>query len=313
LKVCTRNYGPPKLRKSNFENFGIPNLWVSGQNDIWVQAPWLGTKNIIRGKVVAFTLSLNRGEFCESMFVRGSSVHRKCSKYALTNLLFGLYRFVWIIDLLVTHLNPYPGAPSHPSTLEMLWIKEHTPTPYPFVVFTFRLGIESTWRCVTNYIYACLFLHVKINFSLSLASSLAYIKLHKFFHLYFINRTCTCTSIMMVNLWQIKWKTMQIKNWIIMIRRGMHKMHTWINFVPLERREIIYMSEMMRKKVGATQNFVITLSVISFISIISLQVEGTNAQVMVEMFFPPLIKANNDCSNVVYSRRYLSYPSTISC
>jgi hypothetical protein len=51
-----------------------------------------------------------------------------------------------------------------------------------------------------NYLYACLFLHIKINFSLSLALSLAYIKLHKFSHPYFINRTCTCTMIMMVNL-----------------------------------------------------------------------------------------------------------------
>jgi len=36
----------------NFKNFGIPNLGVLGQNDIWVQALWLGTKNTIRGKVV---------------------------------------------------------------------------------------------------------------------------------------------------------------------------------------------------------------------------------------------------------------------
>jgi len=41
-------------RKSpNFENFGTPNLEVSGQNNIWVHAPWLGTKNTKRGKVMA--------------------------------------------------------------------------------------------------------------------------------------------------------------------------------------------------------------------------------------------------------------------
>jgi len=28
-------------------------LGVAGQNDIWVLAPWPGTNNIIRGKVVA--------------------------------------------------------------------------------------------------------------------------------------------------------------------------------------------------------------------------------------------------------------------
>jgi hypothetical protein len=73
------------------------------------------------------------------------------------------------------------------------------------------------------------------------------------------------------------------------------------------------MSEMMRKKVGAMQSFVITLCVISSINIITLQVEGTNVQAMVEMFFPPFIKANNNSRNVVYSRHYLPHPSTISC
>jgi hypothetical protein len=42
-----------KLRKSQFREFLDSNLGVSGQNDIWVLAPWLGTKNTIRGKVVA--------------------------------------------------------------------------------------------------------------------------------------------------------------------------------------------------------------------------------------------------------------------
>jgi hypothetical protein len=37
----------------NFENFETSNLGVAKQNDIWVQAPWPGTENTIRGKVVA--------------------------------------------------------------------------------------------------------------------------------------------------------------------------------------------------------------------------------------------------------------------
>jgi hypothetical protein len=73
------------------------------------------------------------------------------------------------------------------------------------------------------------------------------------------------------------------------------------------------MSETIRKKVGVAQSFVITLCVISSISIITLQVEGTNVQAMVEMFFPPFIKANNNSTNVVYSTWYLPHPSTISC
>jgi hypothetical protein len=66
---------------------------VPGQNDISVLAPWPDTKNIIRGKVVA-SPSPGHGESCESckfMFARGSSMHKKCSNFALTNLLFGLF------------------------------------------------------------------------------------------------------------------------------------------------------------------------------------------------------------------------------
>jgi hypothetical protein len=37
----------------NLKNIRIPNLGISGQNDIWVLASWPSKKNIIRGKVVA--------------------------------------------------------------------------------------------------------------------------------------------------------------------------------------------------------------------------------------------------------------------
>ncbi len=37
----------------HFKNFETLNLKVPRQNDIWVQAPWSSTKNIIRGKAVA--------------------------------------------------------------------------------------------------------------------------------------------------------------------------------------------------------------------------------------------------------------------
>jgi hypothetical protein len=45
--------------------------------------------------------------------------------------------------MLVIHPNPHHGTLACPSTLEVLRIKERTPIPYPFVVFTFRLAIES--------------------------------------------------------------------------------------------------------------------------------------------------------------------------
>jgi hypothetical protein len=46
-------------------------------------------KEYYKGEVVASPKS-GYGESCESVFVRGSSVHNKCLNYALTNLLFGL-------------------------------------------------------------------------------------------------------------------------------------------------------------------------------------------------------------------------------
>jgi hypothetical protein len=142
LKVCTQSYGPPKSWESKFWEFWDSHLGVPGQNDIWVLVPWPGTKNI--GGRWWLPSSPDRGESCEFVFAYGSFVHQKCSSYALTNLLFGLCRFVWVIDLLVTLLRPYLGAPACSSTLEVLRVKEHAPTLYPSVVFTFRLIVEYT-------------------------------------------------------------------------------------------------------------------------------------------------------------------------
>jgi hypothetical protein len=57
LEVCTQSYGPPKSRESQFWEFrdfhlGV-HLGIPEQNDIWVLAPWPGTKYTIRGKVMA--------------------------------------------------------------------------------------------------------------------------------------------------------------------------------------------------------------------------------------------------------------------
>jgi hypothetical protein len=142
LTFYTRIYGPPKSRESEFQEFWDSQLRSLETNDIWVLAPWPGTDNAIRGKVVA-SLSSGCGESCESVFACGSSVHQKCSNCAVTNLLFGLCRSMWIIDLLVIHPSPHLGAPTHPSTPEVLRARECTPTPYPFVVFTFGLVVES--------------------------------------------------------------------------------------------------------------------------------------------------------------------------
>jgi hypothetical protein len=50
--------------------------------------------------------SLSCGGSCESMFALGLSMHQRCSSYALTNLLVGLCKSVWIVDLHVNLLHP---------------------------------------------------------------------------------------------------------------------------------------------------------------------------------------------------------------
>ncbi len=67
----------------------------------------------------------------------------KCSNYALTKLLFSLCKSVWVINLLLNLLSPHPKAPTHPSTLEVLWTRERTLTPFLFIVFIFGLALES--------------------------------------------------------------------------------------------------------------------------------------------------------------------------
>jgi len=38
--------------------------------------------------------------------------------------------------------SPYPRAPTHLSTFEVLSTNEHTQIPFPYVVFTFGLVVE---------------------------------------------------------------------------------------------------------------------------------------------------------------------------
>ncbi len=97
-------------------------LWASkvvgvlGQNDIWVLVSWPNTLYTIRGKVVA---SPKFGSWwilwvcvC-SWFVRALKVLQFC----INNLLFGLCRFAWIIDLLVA--CPSPILELHHTSLPM--------------------------------------------------------------------------------------------------------------------------------------------------------------------------------------------------
>jgi hypothetical protein len=62
--------------------------------------------------------SSNHVEFCESVFVRGSFMHQRCSNYTLSSLLFGLCRSMWVLDLLVNLLSPNLEALTRPFTLK---------------------------------------------------------------------------------------------------------------------------------------------------------------------------------------------------
>jgi hypothetical protein len=134
LEVFTQSYGHPKWRETH--------LGVLRQNDIWVLAPWPGTKNTIRVKVVASPKSgpwwVLWVHVC-LWFVYAPN----CFNYTPTNLLFGLCRFVWVIDLLVNLPSPNLGAPTCPSTPEVLRVRERARIPSPSIVFTFGLIVES--------------------------------------------------------------------------------------------------------------------------------------------------------------------------
>jgi hypothetical protein len=58
--------------------------------------------------------SPSHGESCESMYANGLFMHQKCSNYALTNLLFGLYKLICIIDTCVIHPSPHFGILARP-------------------------------------------------------------------------------------------------------------------------------------------------------------------------------------------------------
>jgi hypothetical protein len=117
--------------------------WESKDEMTFGCRPYGQAQRILQGGRWWLPPSLGHDESCESMFAHGSSVHQKCPNYAITNLLFSLCRSMWIIDPLVTHPNPHPGAPTHPSTPNVLWARERTPTPYPSDIFTFGLVVES--------------------------------------------------------------------------------------------------------------------------------------------------------------------------
>ncbi len=120
---------------------GVLVVGISKQNDIWLLALWLGTKYTIRGKVVA---SPKFGPWWV-LWVRICPwfvCAPKCSNYALTNLLFSLCKFVWVIELLVNLPSPIPDlqhAPLPPKCYEPGSVPQLLLLP----LITFGLAVES--------------------------------------------------------------------------------------------------------------------------------------------------------------------------
>jgi hypothetical protein len=141
-KVCIKSYGIPKSQESQFQEFWDSQLWS-------LRTKWhLGASSMAKhseyykGESWWLPPSLGRVDSCESMFAHGSFMHQKCSYYALTNLLFRLCKFVWIIDVHVIRPSPHLKVPACPSIPKVLRAKEHNPTHYPSIIFAFGLIID---------------------------------------------------------------------------------------------------------------------------------------------------------------------------
>jgi hypothetical protein len=126
----------------NFGNFKT-RTWESRDKLTFECWPRDQAQKVLQGGRWWFPTSLGCGESCEYVFAHGLYLHQKCFNYALTNMLFGMCMSVWIIELLITCPSPHFRALAHPSTPEMLWVRELALTPSPFIVFTFRLHVES--------------------------------------------------------------------------------------------------------------------------------------------------------------------------
>jgi hypothetical protein len=115
-KSAHKVMGLQSCRNPNSDNFRIPNLGISRQNDISVLAPWPCTKNTIRGKVLIFPKSRPWWVLLVRVCPWLIYAPKMFPTMHLTNLLFGLCKSMWIIIPLVTRLSPHLRALTRPST-----------------------------------------------------------------------------------------------------------------------------------------------------------------------------------------------------
>ncbi len=98
-----------------------------------------------------------------------ASMYQKCSNYALTNLLFSLCRLVWIIDLLVTHLNPISEL-QHAPLPSKCYEPRTCSNSFSFQCFhlwTCSWIHQRVWGCINIcrfrwYPYICTYLHIYV-------------------------------------------------------------------------------------------------------------------------------------------------------
>jgi hypothetical protein len=79
-------------RSPNFRNCETPNLGTQEKRHLDV-VPMACHRKYYKGKVVPSS-NPGHGESYESMYASNSSMHQKCSNYALINLLFSLCKLI---------------------------------------------------------------------------------------------------------------------------------------------------------------------------------------------------------------------------
>jgi len=133
---------------------GVPLVGISGlprQNDIWVLVPWLGIEYTIRGKVVASFQS--RSWWILWVCICSWFVYApKCSNYVIINLLFGLCRFVWMIELLINLPSPIlelQHAPLPPKCCEPRSVPQFLSFRC-FHLWTRNWVHQGAWGCITT-------------------------------------------------------------------------------------------------------------------------------------------------------------------
>jgi hypothetical protein len=122
----TLSFDPYNHRMKIQESIGTPIPNVGVPLGVWESIPshslaLLGACNITHG-LLSWPATLQPLVMVASP--RVGLRCQQCSNYALTNLLFSLYKSMWVIDLLITFLSLYFGVLARPFTPRMLQAKE---------------------------------------------------------------------------------------------------------------------------------------------------------------------------------------------